>query len=267
VLSFGRDGTARLWDVGGGREIVGRRWRAPRGVPILCGCLGYDWAGGGGDNDNDNDNDNDGPVAEGSGGASLDGEVGTSGKVVFVGMQDGSVRGYELSTGRARFFSSGVSPTLTGSKTAPIDSTAFSAENRVLVVGRRDGVIMLWDLTAPSPSSTSTSTSTTPGSDGVVRGDERDCTPTSVFTRNGAGIESLAFSPSVGPNDRFPSILVGAEDGLFCRIAIDANGVPKLEQEFVGGEAGDGVRVVRALMSEGREVDWSAGDDGCVRRY
>jgi len=200
----------------------------------------------------------------------LNGEVGTTGKVVFVGLRDGAVRGYELATGHARFFSSGIDPSLTNSKSAPIDSICYSAESGALVAGRRDGVIMVWDLTAD----VSHSPITTPKSPDLMLGEEHDRKPNSVFKRNGAGVESVAFSPAIGTSEapmaahgRFPSILAGMEDGLLCRIGVDTNYEPVLMEEFIGVEAGDGIRVVKPSMLDGMEICWSAGDDGFVRRY
>ncbi|KIM21514.1 hypothetical protein M408DRAFT_80485, partial [Serendipita vermifera MAFF 305830] len=249
VLSFSRDATARLWDVGGTKEIVGRRWRAPRGSPVLCGCIGDAWREGSV------------PGDSGALGTALDGEVGTAGKVIFVGLQNGSVRGYELATGHARFFSSGVDPSLTNFKTAPVDSICYSAEGGALVAGRRDGIVMLWSLNA-SPRSTA---------NGTAQDDELDWAPTVVFKRNGAGIEGLAFgsapTPDELPTSPLPSIIIGAEDSSVCHVGLDADGKPVLMEEFIGVEAGDGIRVVKALVVEERNTIWSAGDDGCVRRY
>lgn len=169
-------------------------------------------------------------------------------------MQNGSVKGYELSTGHARFFSSGVDPSL--SKGAPVDSIVYS-DKGVLVAGRRDGIIMVWDLNSTPRASTAVTTVE----------DELDWNPTTMFKRSGSGVESLAFGLPPSPNDQLPSILIGTEDGLFCRVGIDADVKPALIEEYIGVEAGDGIRVVRSVMVDGGEVVWSAGDDGHVRRY
>ncbi|CAG7852858.1 SubName: Full=Uncharacterized protein {ECO:0000313/EMBL:CCA72930.1} [Serendipita indica DSM 11827] len=241
VVSFGRDACARLWHVGEGREIVGRRWRAPKGSPILCGHVDADWNS---------------VLAEGNEARTstqvLDGEVGTSGKVAFVGLQDGTIRGYELSTGVPRFYSSGA---LAKERRTPIDSINYSAHHGTLVAGTRDGVVFIWNLR-----SLALSNETREGED-----EERDVPPTVTLRRNKGGIESIVFGAvSTGS---LPSILFGSADGLLCRVGFTANDEPRLLEEYVGVESGDGIRSVRVSVVEGVEMVWCASDDGNVRRY
>ena len=102
-----------------------------------------------------------------------------------------------------------------------------------------------------------------PGAGGALE-DEYDWRPV-TFKRSGASVESLAFAPPRA--DETLAILIGTEDGLFCRVAIGADGKPVLVEEYVGVQAGDAVRAVKSSTMDGVESVWSASDDGCVRRY
>lgn len=255
VLSFGKDATARLWNVGLGKEIVGRRWRAEKGSPVLCGSAG--------EIPEKLKATNHGAEGENSGErVALEGEVGTENKLVFVGLQDGSVRGYELASGLPRFFSSPIPlpPTLdqpnAPTKTSPIDSICYSPERMTLAAGRRDGYILIWDLNSVVLTTTSSTE------------EIADTAPTFIIRRNTAGIETLDI-PTNTPtmSEHQVHLLVGSIDGLFCRLGIRDGLPPKVLEEFVGVEAGESIRAVKAIRTEeDLEIIWCAADDG-VRRY
>lgn len=254
VLSFGRDATARLWNVGEAKEITGRRWRAEKGVPVLCGCIGE-------------------KVMDATGGDSrtpLDGEVGTENKLVFAGLQDGSVRGYELKTGRVMFYSSplslpysppgGDSTFCQPSKPSAIDSIFFDSLSSTLAAGTRNGHILVWHLASKLENT---------ASNPVSQVDESlDVRPDTIIRRNAAGIESLYIvTPNLYTAENSPvHILIGSADGLFCRVRVaPGEGVAILE-EYIGVEAGECIRVVKSVGEGERGSIWCAADDG-VRRY
>jgi hypothetical protein len=197
-----------------------------------------------------------------NGHAPLEGEVGTEKKAVFVGLQDGSVRGYELATGHPLFYSSPLllaSPAADGnitSRTSPIDSICYSPDRRTLAAGRRDGHILIWDLPSNNPNSDSST-------EGVP-----DTPPTVIIRRNTAGIETLDVSTIFPTPSEYPiQLLTGSVDGLFCRLGIAPGIPPVLLEEFIGVEAGDSIKAIKAIrLEDGAEVIWCAADDG-VRRY
>jgi WD40 repeat protein len=263
VVSFGRDATVRLWNVGEGKEIVGRRWRAPRGSPVLCGCVEEKWQ--------EVDYDSEGGVVEAQRnppGTLLDGEVGTRGKVVFIGLQDGSVRGYTLSTGEPVFYSSGTASSL-GGKTSPVDSICYSRSTSTLAAGRRDGSIMAWDLRSINRSLLHSQSRDEPGR--LSHDEFFDSSPSWTLRRNSAGVECLYITETVptglSSGEETVGLLVGSADGLFCRVGLKLLGEVILLEEFIGIESGDGVRGIQCVVIDESEMVWCAADDGLVRRY
>ena len=260
VLSASKDGTIRLWDVGGAKEIALRRWSTGAGA-VAALCLdageGYEssWRG------------------EGAPGIlSAPGEVGTENKLVFAGLQDGRVEGFDLRSKRSAFsFSSKQSGQLAGgsssANSAAIDSIAFAPGSGMLAAGARSGILRWWDLRSCG------------GGEGP---------PLCELKRNGAGIESLAWIPaewttssilqSAATPEQEPVVLaqglphlaIGTEDGLPWRAGLSMDAKAVVVEEYVGYECGDGVRSIRWCAGGedglGRGV-WCAGDDGLVRFY
>jgi hypothetical protein len=208
-----------------------------------------------------------GSLEHGAGGslnghAPLEGEVGTEKKAVFVGLQDGSIRGYELATGRPLFYSSPLllaSPAADGNitnRTSPIDSICYSPDRLTLAAGRRDGHILIWHLSPNNPISD-------PSTEDIP-----ETPPTVIIRRNTAGIETLDISPITSTSSEYPiQLLIGSVDGLFCRLGIAPGISPVILEEFIGVEAGESIRAVKAVrLEDGAEDLWCAADDG-VRRY
>jgi proteasomal ATPase-associated factor 1 len=265
VLSSSKDGSVRLWDVGGAKEIALRRWSTRAGtVAVLCldagdGWVGYEsgWRGEG--------HSQMPPAA---------GEVGTENKLVFAGLQDGRVEGYDLRSKRSAFSFSSKQRGGASSASAAIDSIAFAPRPGMLAAGARSGILRWWDMRAC----------------GLGEGP-----PLCEFRRNGAGIESLAWVPAEwtrsstdsttreldggqGPVTLggenlargLPHLVAGTADGLPWRAGLTTDAKAVAVEEYVGYECGDGVRVIRACSGGeeglGRGV-WCAGDDGLVRFY
>jgi proteasomal ATPase-associated factor 1 len=278
VLSASKDGTVRLWDVGGIKEIALRRWSTGAGaVAALCldageGWPGYDssWRGEG--------NSQILPAA---------GEVGTENKLVFAGLQDGRVEGYDLRSKRSAFSFSprksgrgqvATSNTAAAAAAAAIDSIAFAPDASMLAVGARSGILRWWDVRSCG---------------------QGEGPPLCEFKRNGAGIESLGWIPgewarsstplpstttSRGEEEEslargLPHLVIGTADGLPWRAGLTPDARVVVVEEYVGYECGDGVRATRWCpgggggggRSGGHEAlgrgVWCAGDDGLVRLY
>ena len=273
VLSASRDSTIRLWDVGGAKELALRRWSTGAGaVAALCLDAG------------------EGSTGEGNSQIPpANGEVGTENKLVFAGLQDGRVEGYDLRSKRSAFSLSLKQSGQLSTSSAAIDSIAFAPDSSMLATGARNGILRWWDLRSCS------------GGEGP---------PLCEFRRNEAGIESLAWvpagwtdsstqSPTTTPTPEeteleeremrlqaedempvtlggeslargLPHLVIGTVDGLPWRAGLTPDAKVVVVEEYVGYECGDGVRVVRwctgSEQGVGRGI-WCAGDDGLVRFY
>ena len=152
-------------------------------------------------------------------------EVDTADKIVFCALQDGSFEVFDLGSKSSIFQSTPMSPS-TGSLTAII----YSASRNLVATGSSKGLIAVYSTLSLS-------------------------SPLSFSMRNGASIESLAFTSSG------TGLAVATDDGLpfIANISLD---IPEVEAEFVGGDC-EGVRAVRSRENE----VWTAGDDGVVRVY
>lgn len=276
VLSASKDSTIRLWDVGGSKELTLRRWSTGAGaVAALCLDAGEGWTGYE-------------SSCRGEGNSQIpaaNGEVGTENKLVFVGLQDGRVEGYDLRSKRSAFSLSLKQSGQLSSSSAAIDSIAFAPDSSMLATGARSGIVRWWDMRS------------------CGRGEGP---PLCEFRRNGAGIESIAWVPAgwssspqsiatpeeAGLEERerklraedevpvtlggeslargLPHLVVGTEDGLPWRAGLTPDARVVVVEEYVGSECGDGVREVRWCAGNeqgfGRGI-WCAGDDGLVRVY
>ena len=276
VLSASKDGTIRLWDVGGGKELALRRWSTGTGaVAALCLDAGEGWTGY-----------ESGRGGEGNSRILPDnGEVGTENKVVFAGLQDGRVEGYDLRSKRSAFsFSSKQQGGQFATSSGAIDSIAFAPDTSMLATGARNGIVRWWDMRS------------------CGRGEGP---PLCEFRRNGAGIESLTWVPAgwmtsssplstktaeereLEERERrlqveedipvtlggeslargLPHLVIGTVDGLPWRAGLTPDAKAVVVEEYVGYECGDGVRVVRWCAANDERGIWCAGDDGLVRFY
>ncbi|KAG8831711.1 hypothetical protein FRC18_006130 [Serendipita sp. 400] len=266
VLSFSRDASVRLWNVGDGKEIVGRRWRAPKGSPVLCGCVGEVLKR----IENIPSEFTPEPLSGGPSVSLLEGEVGTKGKMIYVGLQDGSVRGYDLSTGTSIFFSTGGQSTSTTVRPSPVDSICYSADKSILAAGSRDGTVRVWDLEALNQR-----TSVDEVHNQTTFENESDIPPTWCIRRNTGGIEGLFVLSSISqpaeatevPPPDLRMLLIASADGMLFKAGFLEGIEPMLLEEFIGVESGDGIRGVKAITTDGITSIWSASDDGLVRKY
>jgi len=125
VISGGKDGTVRLWDVGGGKQI--RMMGVESYSPVLKISLG------------------EAPVHANGVEATpetsvLEGEVGTEGKLLACALQSGRFALLDLSTKLPTFTSSPPSTS------AALQSIAFNSEKGLLATGSAKGVISLYDV-------------------------------------------------------------------------------------------------------------------------
>jgi len=227
VLSCAKDGTLRLWDVGGATTI--RTMGVQGFCPILkmsLGELGDEWIRRPPEGDEVHT-----PLA-------LDQkEVDTSQKLVFCALADGTFEAIDLGSKISVYHSS--------TPGSALNAITYSASHSLLATGSRDGNISVYD-TRQLPSSSS---STAKG-------------PLFSFCRNNAAIEDLIFANTDSSSyDPAVSLITATFDGLpFCA-TISPEG-PSVVEEYVGHDC-DPVRVVRCA---GGSV-WTAGDDGAVRKY
>jgi len=277
VLSASKDGTIRLWDVGGAKELALRRWSTGAGaVAALCLDAGEGWSGHEGG-------------CRGEGNSQIlpaNGEVGTENKLVFAGLQDGRVEGYDLRSRKSAFSFSPKQNGQFSTSSSAVDSIAFAPDSSMLATGTRNGILRWWDMRSCS------------------RGEEP---PLCEFKRNGAGIESLTWVPAgwtrssmqstttpekTGLEERerrlqaedpvavtlggeslargLPHLVMGTADGLPWRAGLSPDAKVVVVEEYIGYECGDAVRVVRWCTGGEQGVGnglWCAGDDGLVRIY
>jgi proteasomal ATPase-associated factor 1 len=164
-------------------------------------------------------------TANGAETASDDREIDTADKLVFCALQDGSFEVFDLGSKASIFQSKPTSPSI-----GSLNAITYSPYLNLLATGTSKGLIMIYSTLSLSTSLAS-------------------------FTRNGASIESLAFTGTR------TSLVAATNDGLPFIATIDSE-KPILSAELVGVDC-EGVRVLR---SKDREV-WTASDDGVVRVY
>ena len=162
---------------------------------------------------------------DGAGTVADEREVDTADKLIFCALQDGSFEVFDLGSKQSVFQSRPTDPS-----SGSLCAITYSPSHNVLATGSSKGVITVYSTLSL-------------------------WTPLTSFVRNGASIESLAFT-STGTR-----LVVATDDGLPF-IASVGSDRPVVEAELIGGDC-EGVRVVRCKDSE----VWTAGDDGIVRVY
>jgi len=158
VLSCSRDGTVKLWDVGGGQTIRTMgvdKYSAVNGISM--GDKISNWSAPPMSQPSDNEEQ---PVP-----AFIDErEVGTSSKLLFCALQNGRFQTLELGTKLPVY----LSPSST---MGPLQSIAYSSHHGYLATGGSTGVVTLYDIRSLS-------------------------SPLNTFRRNTASIEDLVFTPT-----------------------------------------------------------------------
>ncbi|KDQ52262.1 hypothetical protein JAAARDRAFT_40382 [Jaapia argillacea MUCL 33604] len=240
VLSCAKDGTVRLWDVGGGQQI--RSMWVQRYTPVMSMSLGER-----------RETLFSGPVHEesvnGNGvstGLPIDSrEVDTEDKLVFCALQNGEFEAFDLGTKHSVYLSSSSSPDHVGQKLPALTSIAYSPTHHLLATGSLHGLVTVYDT-------------------------RNFASPLTSFKRNASSIENLALTvPSTWLGSSAPllgeiGLVIGTEDGLPYVAGIHPEG-PGVVAELVGVDC-DAVRIVR-VRGEGEADIWTAADDGVVRRY
>lgn len=127
-----------------------------------------------------------------------------------------------------------------------LDVVAFQEGTGLVVVGARDGLISVFDITSKA---------TGVDASGKALADS----PILAFKRSGAPITSLSFSSSTNPE--IASLLVGTADGLPCRVSWGKDNVVKVMEEFAGLDCD------AAVIREARGAIWVGAADGKLRRY
>lgn len=167
------------------------------------------------------------PIAE-----AVDNEL-PRGQIAIVGHSNGSasVIDLSLSTPPIRELAAGSSP---------LFAVAYDPETHLVAAGSRNGTISIFDLSRPAPL------------DGSADG------PILSFMRSTSPISSLSFSV------KGPTLLVGTEDGLPCRISLgleSGDGQVKVLEEFVGGDCEN------VVVREREGAVWIGAGDGALRRF
>ncbi|KAI0784475.1 WD40 repeat-like protein [Abortiporus biennis] len=131
ILSGGKDGTLRLWDVSSGSQI--RSMGVKGYTPILALSVGERGEGA-----FSQPPDGDEKVIN-----TIDGrEVETAEKIAFCSTQDGSIQAFDLGTKLSVFQ---FSPQ---SRSSPLQSIAYSATMNLLATGSGTGVVTIYDTRA-----------------------------------------------------------------------------------------------------------------------
>lgn len=174
VLSGGKDGTVRLWDVSSGAQI--RMMGTQRYSGVLSMSVG-DRASSIFSPPSDRDGDSASEVP-----LSVDPrEVDTTDKLVFCGLSDGAIEAFDLSSKLSAYHS----PTNEKS-VGPLHSIAYSVEHNMLATGSGSGVVQVFDTRSWSR-------------------------PLVSFQRNAASIEDIAW---VSLGNAGVGLAIATEDGL-----------------------------------------------------
>jgi proteasomal ATPase-associated factor 1 len=243
VLSAGKDGTLRLWDVSAGQQI--RSMPTYGYGPIQAMSVGARPEGSGGafspsmDPDADLDADTPMPPAAPEGTT----EVGTDGTLAACALGDGTFEVFDVRLGRSVF----RSPTR---GTTGLSAIAYSSKDGLLATGSTAGVIGLWDIRMLEA-------------------------PVVQLTRGLPIIDSLAFmdvlSQPEGTEIIHTGLAITSADALPFVASVRPEG-PTVVSELVGSDC-DRVGHVRVIGSgvwggeSGGVHVWTASDDGIVRRY
>lgn len=156
-------------------------------------------------------------------------EVETQDKVVYTALSNGSFEVFDLNT-KLSVFHSPTSPT-----SSPLESISYSATHNLLATGSFTGIVSVYDTRSLT-------------------------SPLTRFQRNGASIESLAFTSA---SDGNVGLAIATQDGLPYVANVRPEG-PSVRAELIGTDC-DGVRSICAGFEE--DQVWTAGDDGIVRLY
>lgn len=205
VLSCAKDGTIRLWDVGGGKQI--KVMGSTRYSPIMkmaIGAKSSEWTI---------------PSASGDRAAPPffdEREVDTGDKLLFCALQDGTFEAFDLGTKTAVFHSEkgeNVSGALT--------SISYSTSHNLLSTGSIHGVVSVYDTRRLSAPLATFSRNGSPIEDLAT-----------VSAHDGADSSTV-------------SIAIATEDGLPYIAGIRADGHrPRVDAELIGVDC-EAVRVIR----------------------
>jgi WD40 repeat protein len=128
---------------------------------------------------------------------------------------------------------------------SPLYAVAYDNARQFVATGSRDGTISLFDLYQASPSM-------------------EDLYPFITFSRSTAPIISLSFCSS---HQMKMTLVIGAEDGLPCRVLIDVGASDDAHKVRVMEEYA-GLDCDSALAREGHGGSvWVGAGDGKLRRY
>ncbi|KAH9912264.1 WD40 repeat-like protein [Amylocystis lapponica] len=229
LLSGGKDGTLRLWDVSSGTQIRALSAGSATYTPVLALSVGERLEGGDAAMDVDTDVD-----AR---------EVDTGDKVAMCGLQDGSFEAVDLRVKRAVFRSAPLKDA------GSLHTLDYAPQHGLVATGAARGLVALYDVRALG------APLTTFRRNGAAVEDVR-------FVALDEGAFALSKGPGpTGQGDTEVGLVIATEDGLPYVASVRPEG-PAVRAELVGSDC-DAVRAVRVV---GGEV-WTAADDGVVRRY
>ncbi|KAL5532436.1 hypothetical protein ACEPAF_6006 [Sanghuangporus sanghuang] len=227
VLSAARDGTLRLWDVSGGKQIKVMGSQKYSAINALS--LGQSMYTSSSPSPNSASNPELDPR-----------EVGTADKHVFLALQNGDFECIDLGTKDSVFHSSSIQ---NYERHGPLTSIAFDSSSSLVATGSSSGVVTAFDtrqLSAPLCAFQRNSASI----EGLGF----------VETRNvGSAEEHLGD----------PDLAIATSDGLPFVASIRPHG-PEVRAELACG--GD-CEPTRTLTVDSRGAIWLAGDEGVARMY
>ncbi|KAL5483610.1 hypothetical protein ACEPAI_8842 [Sanghuangporus weigelae] len=227
VLSAARDGTLRLWDVSGGKQIKVMGSQKYSAINALS--LGQSMS------------TSSPPAPTSVTNPELDPrEVGTADKHVFLALQNGDLECIDLGAKASIFHSSSMQ---NYERHGPLMSIAYDSSSSLVATGSSSGVVTMFDtrqLNAPLCAFQRNSA----GIEGLG------------FVR----------APNAGSAEEYsgdPDLAVATSDGLPFVASIRPHG-PEVRAELACG--GD-CEPTRALTVDSRDAIWLAGDEGVARMY